>query len=91
MTQYPVRTCVVCNKKLSKKELIGFVIERGKLILDPFSRLGGRGWYLCYNKACFKNLAGKNKIRIKQFVGTEEIEKFVGDSELEVFSQCQER
>jgi predicted RNA-binding protein YlxR (DUF448 family) len=89
MTQYPVRTCFVCNKKLSKKELIRFVIKRGKLILDPLSGLGGRGWYLWYNKTCFKNLADKNKIRIKQCVGAEEIEKFVGDFELEVFSQCQ--
>ncbi len=66
----PERTCIVCRKKLPKKELIRFCFKREKIIMDKEQKEGGRGAYLCSecisklkNKKVFRKLI--NALRIK--------------------------
>lgn len=44
----PLRTCIVCHKALSKKEMIRVVrTPEGVVELDPTGRKNGRGAYIC--------------------------------------------
>lgn len=59
----PERTCIVCKRKMPKKELLRFCVKENRIILDRFQREGGRGAYFCFN--CLpkiKNLKVKRKL-----------------------------
>lgn len=59
----PERSCIVCKKKMPKKELLRFCIKDDKIILDKLQREGGRGAYFCLE--CLpkiKNLKIKRKL-----------------------------
>lgn len=44
----PLRKCIVCQKALSKKELIRIVrTPEGVVELDPTGKKNGRGAYIC--------------------------------------------
>jgi len=44
----PLRTCIVCHKALSKKEMIRVVrTPEGVVELDPTGKKNGRGAYIC--------------------------------------------
>ncbi len=60
----PERSCIVCKKKLPKKELLRFCIKGDKIILDKFQKEGGRGAYFC--EECLPKIKNK-KIRRKLF------------------------
>ncbi len=67
----PERSCIVCKKKLPKKELLRFCVKNDKIILDKLQKEGGRGAYFC--SECLpkiKNLKVKRKLfnalRIKE-------------------------
>lgn len=47
MKKIPMRTCVVTNEKLPKKELIRIVRTKdGQVLVDPSGKTNGRGVYL---------------------------------------------
>lgn len=49
----PVRTCVGCGEKGSRKELLRLVADsEGVLTLDPHKRAPGRGAWVHPNEAC---------------------------------------
>jgi Predicted nucleic-acid-binding protein implicated in transcription termination len=51
----PLRTCVLCRRKLPKRELARHVRDgSGQLICDPAQVLPGRGIYVCSDEACRK-------------------------------------
>ena len=57
----PIRTCIGCNAKKPKKEMIRIVIDTfGNCEIDPSGKKSGRGFYICYNINCV-DLAVKNK------------------------------
>jgi len=59
----PERSCIVCKKKLPKKELIRFCLKGDKIILDKLQKEGGRGAYFC--SECLhkiKNLKVKKRL-----------------------------
>uniref|UniRef100_A0A7V4JQI5 DUF448 domain-containing protein n=1 Tax=Thermodesulfobacterium geofontis TaxID=1295609 RepID=A0A7V4JQI5_9BACT len=59
----PERTCIVCKKKMPKKNLLRFYVKENKIILDKLQKKGGRGTYFCLD--CFskiKNLKVKRKL-----------------------------
>ncbi|MCD6548365.1 MAG: DUF448 domain-containing protein [Thermodesulfobacterium sp.] len=59
----PERTCIVCKKKLPKKELLRLCVRENQIILDKFQKEGGRGAYFCVE--CFpkiKNLKVRRKL-----------------------------
>ena len=49
----PVRTCIGCQCKKPKKELIRIIrTPDGKIEIDKTGKKPGRGAYLCGNKKC---------------------------------------
>jgi predicted RNA-binding protein YlxR (DUF448 family) len=53
----PVRTCVSCRAKRSKKELLRFVLgEDRRLKRDDSGHGAGRGAYVCRDPSCVETL-----------------------------------
>ena len=67
MKKLPQRTCVGCNIKKDKKELIRIVKNKeGKIFIDTSYKMDGRGIYICKSEECL-NKAIKNKRISKTF------------------------
>ncbi len=50
----PERSCVVCNKKMPKRDLVRVVLTpAGVCTVDETGKLAGRGAYLCHQLACW--------------------------------------
>ena len=61
MKKLPQRTCVGCNLKKDKKELIRVVKNKeGEISIDTSYKMDGRGIYICKSEECL-NKAIKNK------------------------------
>lgn len=57
----PMRKCVGCNERKTKKELVRVVKSPdGTILLDATGKQNGRGAYLCRNAACLQK-AQKNR------------------------------
>ena len=57
----PMRTCVGCRSKKTKKELIRVLkTPEGEIRLDPTGRQNGRGAYICADPDCLAK-ARKNR------------------------------
>ena len=55
MKKIPLRTCMGCNEKKPKKELIRIVKNKdGQIFLDPTGKANGRGAYICNDAECLK-------------------------------------
>ena len=53
MKKQPLRTCMGCNNKKEKRELIRVVKNKeNKISVDTTGKQEGRGAYLCKNIAC---------------------------------------
>ena len=53
MKKIPLRTCMGCNEKRTKKELIRIVKQKdGNVELDKTGKMEGRGAYICNNIEC---------------------------------------
>lgn len=52
----PVRSCVICRRRLAKSELARYAParDRASLVSDPAQRLPGRGFYVCDQARCQK-------------------------------------
>ncbi len=51
----PMRICIGCQQKMSKKELIRVVrTPEGEAVLDSTGKKSGRGAYLCAKRDCLK-------------------------------------
>ena len=49
----PMRKCVGCNERKTKKELVRVLrTPEGEILLDGTGKKSGRGAYLCHNPAC---------------------------------------
>ena len=61
MKKIPQRTCIGCNSKKDKKDLIRVVKNKdGEISIDLTGKKDGRGNYLCKSEECL-NKAIKNK------------------------------
>ena len=50
----PFRTCIACQRKRPKRELIRIVRTlEGTTEIDPTGKRAGRGTYLCSNRRCW--------------------------------------
>jgi uncharacterized protein len=59
----PYRTCVGCQEKKPKRELLRIIrTPEGKIEIDITGKKSGRGTYLCYNMSCFQEAMKKNRI-----------------------------
>lgn len=51
----PLRTCLACQQKRSKRDLIRIVrTPEGLTEIDPRGKRAGRGAYLCPNRRCWE-------------------------------------
>ncbi|MGI9536902.1 MAG: YlxR family protein [Desulfocapsaceae bacterium] len=65
MTREPIRTCISCNHKGIKSELIRNVWRNGSVLPDPNQKLPGRGGYHCDKKECKERFKANGK-RLKR-------------------------
>lgn len=52
----PIRTCVVCKKKVDQKGLLNFYIMTEGIVFDLQRVLPVRKYYLCPTRDCFVGL-----------------------------------
>ena len=80
----PQRTCMGCNQKKDKKDLVRIVKNKeGEIFLDPSGRANGRGAYICKDSECLKK-AIKTKALNRAFkveVSDEVYEKLLAELE----------
>jgi len=59
----PVRTCVSCGAKRSKKEMLRFVLSQDKRLLrDDSGHEAGRGAYACKISSCVEALMNRKRV-----------------------------
>lgn len=57
MKKIPLRTCMGCNEKKTKKELIRIVKDKeGNICVDKTEKKEGRGAYICDNINCLEKV-----------------------------------
>jgi hypothetical protein len=57
MKKEPVRQCMGCRNRFTKKELLRIVRPpQGDVFLDKTGKAHGRGVYICLDAACFKRV-----------------------------------
>ncbi len=63
MRKQPQRTCMGCNAKKDKKELIRIVKNKsGQITIDKTGKLEGRGAYICDNKECLEKVIKSKRL-----------------------------
>ena len=63
----PERTCIACNEKKEKKDLIRIVKSQdGVISVDTTGKANGRGAYICKNEQCLEK-AIKTKALARTF------------------------
>ena len=75
MKRQPQRTCMGCNTKKDKKDLIRIVKNKENIInIDKTGKLEGRGAYICDNIDCLEKLIKSKRLeRIFDMKISEEI------------------
>ena len=69
MSNIPQRTCMGCNTKKNKNELLRIVkTNQNEIIIDKTGRAQGRGAYICNNEECL-NKVKRNK-RLEKSLNT---------------------
>ena len=59
----PERTCIGCNEKRKKKELIRIVKDKeGNISIDEIGKSNGRGAYICKNIECLEKAIKSKKL-----------------------------
>ncbi len=63
MKSLPQRTCIGCNSKKNKSELIRIVKNKeGNISIDKTGKATGRGAYICDNAECLEKAIKSKKI-----------------------------
>ena len=63
MKKQPQRTCIGCNAKKDKKDLIRIVKNKnGQITIDKTGKLEGRGAYICDNKDCLEKIIKSKRL-----------------------------
>lgn len=63
MKKIPLRTCMGCNEKKPKKELIRIVKNKeGIISLDKTGKQEGRGAYICNSVECLKKVVKSKRL-----------------------------
>ena len=62
MKKVPLRTCMGCNSKKTKKELIRIVKNKeNNVSIDKTGKMEGRGAYICDDIACLEKVIKSKK------------------------------
>ena len=81
MKRQPQRTCMGCNEKKDKKDLIRIVKNKnGEISIDRTGKQEGRGAYLCDNIECLEKVIKTKRIErvFEQKISDEIYEKLRG-------------
>ena len=63
LTKIPYRTCIGCQGKKPKRDLLRIIrTPEGVIEIDETGKKSGRGAYLCYNKICFQEAIKKKRL-----------------------------
>ena len=63
MKSQPVRTCMGCNEKKGKKELIRIVKNKNnEITIDKTGKLEGRGAYICDDIKCLDKIIKSKRL-----------------------------
>ena len=63
MKKMPQRTCMGCNEKKDKKDLIRIVKNKNnEILVDKTGKLDGRGAYICNNVECLEKLKKSKRL-----------------------------
>ena len=63
MKSIPLRTCMGCNEKKPKKELVRIVKNKeGQISLDKTGKLDGRGAYICDSVECLEKVVKSKRL-----------------------------
>ena len=63
LKKQPQRTCIGCNTKKDKKDLVRIVrTQDGEIKLDRTGKLNGRGAYICDNIECLEKAMKSKKL-----------------------------
>jgi predicted RNA-binding protein YlxR (DUF448 family) len=60
----PIRTCISCGVKRSKKDLVRLALDSdGHVLKDEKGQISGRGAYVCDNPSCLGRLDEVERLR----------------------------
>ncbi len=60
----PMRTCVGCQEKQAKRELVRIVrTPENEIKIDPSGKANGRGTYVCPNRGCLESALKKDQLK----------------------------
>ncbi len=60
----PMRTCLGCQQKTNKRELVRIVrTPEGEIKVDPTGKANGRGTYVCFQDNCLEEALKKDKLK----------------------------
>jgi len=63
MKKIPLRTCMGCNEKKPKKELIRIVKNKNnEIFIDKTLKAEGRGAYICNNIECLEKVVKSKRL-----------------------------
>ena len=63
MKKIPLRTCMGCNEKKSKKELVRIVKNKeGEIFIDRTGKADGRGAYICDSIECLEKVIKSKRL-----------------------------
>ena len=63
MKKVPLRTCMGCNEKKPKKELIRIVKNKDdEIFIDKTLKADGRGAYICNNTECLERVIKSKRL-----------------------------
>ena len=63
MKKIPLRTCMGCNEKKPKKELVRIVKNKdGEIFIDRTAKADGRGAYICDSIECLEKIIKSKRL-----------------------------
>lgn len=63
MKKIPLRTCMGCNEKKPKKELVRIVKNKdGEIFIDRTGKADGRGAYICDSVECLEKIIKSKRL-----------------------------
>lgn len=66
MKKMPQRTCMGCNNKKDKKDLIRIVRNKEKgIVVDKSGKIEGRGAYICNKAECLEKIIKSKRLEKK--------------------------
>ena len=63
MKKIPLRTCMGCNEKKPKKELVRIGKNKdGEIFIDKTGKADGRGAYICDSEECLEKVVKSKRL-----------------------------